>query len=520
MSVPRQIIDEYLERRSEVFWQDVLSHANAEQACSLDYQGRFLYELLQNAVDRADDTVRIHLDGNRGQLLFGNDGEHFSIYPQEPGGHLSDFHALCSIHTSSKSSAESIGNKGVGVKSVWEVADRFTVWSRHPDDGWWGFRLHRPLLKETIRQQADEHARRALARLVDEPEIKEPLPSFYFPEPCSPPAELPPGFASCKTVLALDWEPTPEKTRRVEQRLDEFCSRRFFFVTTKSSKRSDVQIDVSRNDGSSRSLSTSPGEWTLVRASELLSNWKARESERIEAAGELGLHLKTTDVVVAFPPEEEHIGEGLELFYSYLPTEERCGFSVLVHADFFLDNSRKAIDFDKELNAQLVGDAADVLLAALTDGEGALHRRHDVWRFLDPRSAAPAMASSVGERLFGDDDRPALVTKIAHRTFSEAKQPMRTYQEFLSAMDQWRTYRTTNNRKDHVERHVFSYVRHEAVRCLPLSELEPDATVPNAVALPELDPSSGKKKKGGRTVFFRGNRSAAPLPARTGTGRA
>jgi hypothetical protein len=91
MSTPREIVDAYLLRRGQVFWQDVLSHANAEHACSLDYQGRVLVELLQNAADRASQHIRIHLDSSHGRLYFADDGTAFSIEPPENTGKLSDF---------------------------------------------------------------------------------------------------------------------------------------------------------------------------------------------------------------------------------------------------------------------------------------------------------------------------------------------------------------------------------------------------------------------------------------------
>ncbi|MCD7941737.1 MAG: ATP-binding protein [Bacteroides intestinalis] len=98
----------------------------AGQMCQVeaDYQGRVLYELIQNAVDRADHRIKVVLEGNR--LLVGNDGQRLTFrnnYDYQ-GGSVSrgDFQALCSISTSAKEIKNSIGNKGVGFKSTFSAS--------------------------------------------------------------------------------------------------------------------------------------------------------------------------------------------------------------------------------------------------------------------------------------------------------------------------------------------------------------------------------------------------------------
>ena len=96
------------------------------------YHGRFLVELLQNAHD-AFDCVPTHEQPNRikvifdlgdseyGSLIVANDGEPFTA---------SNFERLSQLGQSDKDPQKSIGNKGIGFRSVLEISERPEVYSR------------------------------------------------------------------------------------------------------------------------------------------------------------------------------------------------------------------------------------------------------------------------------------------------------------------------------------------------------------------------------------------------------
>lgn len=106
-------------------------HSLTEQV-EHQYHGRFLIELIQNAHDAlyegptADQPARIAIvldlqDSLHGTLLVANDGQPFT---------RSNFERLSALGQSDKDPQKSIGNKGLGFRSVLEVSERPEIYSR------------------------------------------------------------------------------------------------------------------------------------------------------------------------------------------------------------------------------------------------------------------------------------------------------------------------------------------------------------------------------------------------------
>jgi hypothetical protein len=98
--------------------------ANAAEHVSAEYQGRFLIELIQNANDQA---VRQGLSNSFVTIIrtatligVGNSGEPFDREKVD---------AITSIFKSDKTADECIGNKGIGFKAVFQVADSAEIYS-------------------------------------------------------------------------------------------------------------------------------------------------------------------------------------------------------------------------------------------------------------------------------------------------------------------------------------------------------------------------------------------------------
>lgn len=105
--------------------ETIKQQAGQVEQVSSDYEGRVIYELLQNALDKSQGKIKVMVKD--GYLYIANDGQPFTYLSgynyKEGSENRGDFQALCSISTSDKNVNTSIGNKGVGFKSVFFVAD-------------------------------------------------------------------------------------------------------------------------------------------------------------------------------------------------------------------------------------------------------------------------------------------------------------------------------------------------------------------------------------------------------------
>ena len=109
---------------SDSYYQQI---ANAAEHISAEYQGRFLIELIQNANDQAvraglAESV-VTITRTEGLIAVGNSGQPFD---------WSRVDAITSIFKSDKSADECIGNKGIGFKAVFQVADSAEIFSSSP----------------------------------------------------------------------------------------------------------------------------------------------------------------------------------------------------------------------------------------------------------------------------------------------------------------------------------------------------------------------------------------------------
>lgn len=153
--------------------RDHLEIHRSAQHVGADYHGRFLIELIQNANDQAilggrTDTV-IKVVRSDKLVVVTNEGEPFDA------GKVAD---ITSIFLSSKPADICIGNKGVGFKAVFEVAEGAEIYSAATgrtltDDCTLAFKIDRHPLKNTQLQTRLRELIKSL--LQDQPEREEAL---------------------------------------------------------------------------------------------------------------------------------------------------------------------------------------------------------------------------------------------------------------------------------------------------------------------------------------------------------
>jgi hypothetical protein len=361
-----------------------------ESIVATDYDGRTLIELLQNAHDahageRRDGKVLIKLDpdiGEHGTLYVANSGQPFR---------RRDFQSICRVALSSKRPDESIGNKGVGFKSVLQLSTRPSVFSKsHPDaeqfDGYC-FRF------------ADDADIDAIAARVDASEagladrIKANISNLKLPVPAEVEdpfvAELAASSYSSVVVLPFRSETAAEEAKRMIEELledeapfnlflDRLATIRFLvpggaggaleeFVRQRSIKdwppvgRVEVQ-QLWLNDDEYYRFST-----TLNLEDTNLAIEASRRAGRI---GANWIEWKTPPKVsIAVPVEKPTDGR----LYTFLPMDESATAPLgsFVNAPFFSHLNRRDMEGTIPLNSHFLNAVAQIcadILAAVGEG--------------------------------------------------------------------------------------------------------------------------------------------------------
>ena len=154
-----------------------LGARNLSQNVSDDYGNRFLVELIQNAHDAHDQDRH---DGEIEIVLDPKEGDHGCLYVANRGNGFtkSNLEAITNIALSSKSVNESIGNKGLGFRSVLQIClwpEIYSVLGTGGQNEFDGY-CFRFAQKDDINKFLDNHSSQDLAI-----EILENMPSWYLP---------------------------------------------------------------------------------------------------------------------------------------------------------------------------------------------------------------------------------------------------------------------------------------------------------------------------------------------------
>lgn len=438
--------------------------SRSEQATSSQYSERVAFELLQNALDRASESVVVML--NEKGLLVANDGRAVTYDPkfdyENPPGldEYSDFHSLCSMNTSNKSADEDIGNKGVGFRSVFDVSNQVQVWSKlknESDPIWWGFELHKQLDRDIYeRREKDSNIKLGKDELLDLDNKclkkrlsgNEKIPSFYFPLPLLNRSTLPLADSNIDCNLPVDKvdrivtlifipiadtkEEKHTKTREsLKKAFEELRECRFHFIGLhKNKEKRKIRIGFLSPKAEYLERSAWPDpqnseNWTI-------SQWRSEKLAKL--AKKAHLNISTPGVGIAWPPKGHANKIAQTKIYCYLPTKAQPGIPFDIHADFQLAIDRVNLDLDTEgtgeYNKALLKAAAELHISRILEelsidpegwpfeyvkpGEpkdthfGRIrdndYPRTDIWRLLWPDgSAIKVLKAFLAELLFDND---------------------------------------------------------------------------------------------------------------------
>ena len=404
---PEEIIQAHIHEKCDLLQNHPVTvdgHINGERALTNDYMGRALYELLQNAVDRADKNIWITLNEQTRTLTVANDGSPLGL-ECKPGEELSDFESLCSLHTSNKHPGVSIGNKGVGFKSIWEFCQSVQVRSRYGDKQTpWGFRLRFPFQHEHLEGWTDQETAGAIASTLANSKLQKKnagkAPSFYFPEYLNDP-----DWHHQGAVTAIELEDVKDNDfKKLTKLVDEIADSPLMFVgDIRPDRRLTLQIKKPGQDHLPKKLFVDDEEW--IR---LTPDLRDLEVDLRSAMAVLSFELedgygkpRAPRVSMIFPKKDRPDFSGL--MHSYLPTEVRVHARMHIQGDFYLSESRKHIEFDKnEYNKTLLNQITDTLLDAIAKNQGGLAGKPYALKLL---STTGPLGTLVKDRLEGDGKR-------------------------------------------------------------------------------------------------------------------
>ena len=503
-------IDNFSDTSGEVAYQQFQN----EESLRRQYSGRVLFELLQNALDRAERRVTVEIcevgwPSTEYALVVGNDGApihvdpeyNYDRPPETRDGRRPDFNALCSLHTSNKRPEESVGNKGIGFRSVFWLGNFVRVWSRFADDpGWWGLELHSPLEHDTWTRRRDiPEVRYGQRNYLDgELPIEEgdQRPSFHFPLPLgsdSPPT--PNGAEELSTVVVA---PISEGRRdELEDSVDAIREGHLNFVGL-FEDRQGLTVNVETPSDSFKeytwpqaenseptqghlegagqhAISAEPG-YASGAGSRLIYHWASPELASHAKEAEHELSKPGAAVAWPAPGDDEPASESNSKVYGYLPTLINSPFGVDIQGDFQLRTDRTGLRLDDEnigeYNTELLKVAAELHLYAVITAVGLSHDRiewewidpeevgmapseqvantvrEDLWMFLDPKSAntevGEVFANHLESLLFAGSNSTTSTERyrnwaVIATAFFDARErwPVHTYQEFWLAAGNW-----------------------------------------------------------------------------------
>lgn len=318
--------------------EEIVGGYNRESELSKDYEGRQMFELLQNADDEAAGStgkVRVTFDGKK--LSVSNTGSPFSF---------SGVKSLLYPNASPKRiHADKIGCKGLGFRSILTWAKSVTVASR-----------------DFTIQFSKNYAKEFLKDILDErPELGDEIKNLS-------PDEWPIATLTCPKVLSesaleegyatsIIMECREELADTIEDQIVSLQFEELVFLPNLK------EIEIVCNDYHRIFYKVVEGDEVIIETRNLVddttecASWRLYKKSGI-IKDENGKD-KTYEFIIAYDSSGEQQGEVL---YSYFKTDVKLGFPALIHGTFELTSDRNSLQKQSQVNKQLVPLLAEFMV--------------------------------------------------------------------------------------------------------------------------------------------------------------
>ncbi len=321
MSAIAEKIKDFQETRLKVYNADgnqITRDARAAERAIKDHAGRWIFELLQNCDDAKANRVEIHFDQK-------------AVYIADNGKGLkpSAITALCGTDFSDKSEG-TIGRKGIGFKSVYEISSNPIVLNIHGEGVEFNQTKARDwLLQNNFPEQPVPH--QWIPFLISWHEAIERFPAIE-------------SFSAYKTIVVLPCcSGSKEKIEQVLQEWPPFSL--LTFRNLRGIKTSLFEIVV-KPDGAIWEIKDNrqerPIKWKVKQGNEkvpqkILETLNEDERRFIERDG--------VSFLIAAPVKDKDVvpTEGYLPVFVFYPTEQKGPVPLLLHAEFLVKSDRTAV---------------------------------------------------------------------------------------------------------------------------------------------------------------------------------
>ncbi len=323
--------------------EEIVSGYNKECELSKDYEGRQMFELLQNADDAAVGCfgkVRVVFDGKR--LSVSNTGTPFGFRGVKS--------LLYPYASPKKIHADKIGCKGLGFRSILTWAESVTVASEN-----FTIQFSREYAKKFLQSILEEKTtlKEEIKALTNE---EFPIATLTCPKVCAENA-LEKGYSTSIIVECREDLVDAIENQIVSLRFEELAflpnlkeieiiCKNYHKVFCKVAEKNEVIVETK----------------DLIKQTAESAGWKLYKKTG-EIKDENGKD-KTYEFIIAYDPSGRRKGSVL---YSYFKTDVSLGFPALIHGTFELTSDRNSLQKQSKINKQLVRLLADFMVQTALD---------------------------------------------------------------------------------------------------------------------------------------------------------
>jgi len=247
----KKIFKKHWEYYSKKQATDIAQITGLTKHISDEYQGRVIYELLQNAFDPAEKIVKVDIKTieKKDYLVVSNDNDErkfgfkeFNYAETLKPDEDDNFHALCSIATSSKTVDKNIGNKGVGFKSVFSLSNEVYIISKQSENEIITFKLY-----GQIGEAEFKNIQKNIQKYIQIDFIKKGtvIPGFYYPLLLE--GDTYNSLLEDKLVTAIAI-PIDSKLEYVRKLIEDVKKYHFEFIKEKYNQKNELKIYIDSKD--------------------------------------------------------------------------------------------------------------------------------------------------------------------------------------------------------------------------------------------------------------------------------